>query len=72
MEEKTVRVNTPFIRLDALLKFSGIASTGGEAKILIQEGEASLNGEVVHMRGRKCVPGDVVVISGVKISITGG
>ena len=71
LKEKTVFIKTPFIKLDALLKFSDITQSGGEAKLMIQEGQVSLNGEVVHMRGKKCVPGDRVTVSGVTIFISG-
>ena len=33
---------------------------GGEAKLLVQEGEVLVNGEVCTMRGKKLRPGDVV------------
>ena len=49
-----------FIRLDALLKFSAIASTGGEAKLLIQSGDVYVGGEPCLERGRKIKQGDVV------------
>ena len=55
-----VEITGEFIRLDALLKFSGLAQTGGEAKLLIQDGRISLNGEPCTQRGRKIRPGDVV------------
>ena len=49
-----------YIRLDALLKYAAIASTGGEAKILIQNGDVFANGERCTMRGKKIRPGDIV------------
>ena len=58
MREEAVKIETPFIRLDALLKFAGAAETGGEAKLLIQEGEVKVNGEICTMRGKKLRPGD--------------
>ena len=42
-----------FIRLDQLLKAADLVSTGGEAKIRIQEGEIMVDGEVEIRRGRK-------------------
>ncbi len=51
-----------FITLDALLKATGLASSGGAAKVLIAGGEVSINGEVETRRGRKCRAGDVVVL----------
>lgn len=70
METRTVSISTEFIKLDALLKFAGLCETGGEAKERIQNGEASVNGEVCTMRGKKLRPGDVVELSGVRVSIT--
>ncbi|MCL2842736.1 MAG: RNA-binding S4 domain-containing protein [Oscillospiraceae bacterium] len=69
--EQTITIKTPFIRLDALLKFAGIAQTGGEAKIYILEGDVSYNGSPCTMRGKKCYPGDKVQIGDVSITIAG-
>ena len=41
-----VKITTPFIKLDQLLKFSGLCSTGGEAKEVILEGLVKVNGKV--------------------------
>ena len=71
MREKSISINTPFIRLDALLKFADVAQSGGEAKLLIQDGQVSVNGEVTHMRGKKCWPGDTVTVLDLCISIKG-
>ena len=64
MEERIIKIDTPFIKLEALLKFAGLAGTGGEAKIRIQEGEVSVNGEPCLQRGRKLYDGDRVVLGG--------
>ena len=64
MQSETVKIETPFIRLDALLKFAGAVETGGEAKLLIQEGQVSVNGEVCTMRGKKLCPGDRAELDG--------
>ncbi len=48
------------ITLDALLKASGIVGSGGEAKVLIAEGGALVNGEIETRRGRKLRAGDEV------------
>ena len=72
MVEKTVSIQTPFIRLDALLKFSDVVQSGGEAKLIIQGGKVSVNGEVVHMRGKKCWPGDTVTVFDVRIVLVAG
>lgn len=55
---KIIEIDTDFIRLDALLKFSGAVETGGQAKFEIQDGKVLVNGEVCTMRGKKMRPGD--------------
>ena len=57
---ETVKINEDYIRLDSLMKFSGMCNSGGRAKYLIQNGEVKLNGEVCTMRGKKIRPGDKV------------
>ncbi|MBQ6464725.1 MAG: RNA-binding S4 domain-containing protein [Oscillospiraceae bacterium] len=64
-----IDITTEFIRLDALLKFAALAATGGEAKLLIQEGLVSVNGEVCTMRGKKIRPGDKVAFEGRELEI---
>jgi len=61
---ETISINTEFIRLQDLLKLTGLAATGGEAKVRIQAGEASVNGEICLQRGRKLRPGDVMTFRG--------
>jgi len=70
--EKEIQIKTPFIKLDALLKFADVVSSGGEAKLLIQDGLVFHNGEACTMRGKKCVSGDVIVVQGVTISVREG
>ncbi len=48
------------IHLDQYMKLTGMAGTGGQAKLLIQDGQVRVNGEVVTRRKRKLVPGDQV------------
>ena len=61
-----------FITLDALLKATGLASSGGAAKVLIAGGEVRVNGEVETRRGRKCRAGDEVVVGDVRVLVGGG
>lgn len=58
MKSEIIKINDEFIKLDNLLKFSGIAQTGGEAKVLIQSGQVLVNGEICTMRGKKMRDGD--------------
>ena len=64
MKEQLIKIETPFIKLDALLKFAGAVGTGGEAKLAIQGGGVKVNGETCAMRGRKLRPGDRVELDG--------
>ena len=51
-------LKSDYIRLDDLLKAVGVVNTGGHAKIVIQDGEVKVNGEVCTMRGKKLREGD--------------
>lgn len=64
MSEKHIKINTEFIKLEALLKFAGAVETGGEAKLAIQGGEVRVNGERCAMRGKKLRPGDRAELDG--------
>ncbi|MEG1315841.1 MAG: RNA-binding S4 domain-containing protein [Oscillospiraceae bacterium] len=59
-----IKISTPIIRLDALLKFAAVVGSGGEAKALIQDGQVMLNGEVCTQRTKKLVDGDTVSVNG--------
>ena len=61
---ETITIQTEFIKLDSFLKFCGAVGTGGEAKIVIAEGEVQVNGEVCTMRGKKLHPGVTVTLDG--------
>jgi ribosome-associated protein len=52
------------IRLDQFLKWEGLVSTGGEAKLRIQGGEVRVNGFQETQRGRKLRPGDRIELAG--------
>ena len=69
MGEQRVKINTEFIRLDALLKFAGAVETGGEAKLAIQGGEVKVNGAPCAMRGKKLRPGDRAELSGLTLVV---
>ncbi len=64
MTEQIVTIHTDYITLDAFLKWTGVAETGGQAKALIAAGLVSVNGEPERRRGRKLRPGDRVRLEG--------
>lgn len=55
MRTEKIKIDSEFIKLQDLLKLGGAVDTGGMAKIVIQNGEVEVNGEVCTMRGKKCV-----------------
>ncbi|MCM1313824.1 MAG: RNA-binding S4 domain-containing protein [Prevotella sp.] len=59
MAEK-IKIKTEFIKLEALMKYASLVNSGGEAKMLIQDGQVSVNDEVCTMRGKKIRSGDKV------------
>ncbi len=67
MEE--IKIMTPFIKLDQLIKFAGLAETGAKAKILVELGEFNVNGELCTKRGKKIKPGDTIEFKGKKYKI---
>ena len=49
---ETISITTEYIKLQDMLKFGNLVSSGGEAKQLILDGQVSVNGEVCLMRGK--------------------
>ena len=64
MKAEKIKIDSEYIRLQDLLKLSGLCSTGGMAKMVIQNGEVLVNGEVCTMRGKKLYAGDTVTLDG--------
>ena len=63
----TISDNT--IKLDQFLKFVGVAPTGGQAKLMIQNGDVRVNGTIETRRGRKLVSGDRVTVGGENFNV---
>ena len=62
METHEIKIHTEYIKLQDLLKFAGAVETGGDAKLIIQEGRVMVNGEICTMRGKKMRPGDRCIL----------
>ncbi|EYE88637.1 RNA-binding protein S4 [Fervidicella metallireducens AeB] len=62
-----IQINTEFIKLDQFLKWAGIADTGTIAKLIINNGDVKVNGEVVLQRGKKLYKGNIVEVADVGI-----
>ena len=65
-----ITITTEFIKLQDLLKLANLVGTGGEAKIVIQNGDVSVKGEVCTMRGKKIRPGDKVAFDGKELTVS--
>ena len=71
MQKETVDIITEFITMDKLLKFSGVADTGGQAFLMVEDGIVKLNGKLVTEKRKKVFPGDVVNIEDqIELTIT--
>jgi len=66
---REVEIREDSIRLGQLLKLAGIAGSGGEAKVLLEAGTVSVNGEREDRRGRQVRRGDVVVAGGESVRV---
>lgn len=72
MKCEKIYINTPFIKLDALLKFAGVAETGGHAKEIVKQGVVLVNGEPCTLRGRKISPGTKVSMDDICLEVEQG
>ena len=66
---ETITITTEYIKLQDLLKLAGVVYTGGEAKVLIQEGAVTVNGAVCTQRGKKLRPGDTVRLGDAELTV---
>jgi ribosome-associated protein len=72
MEGQEVAVRGDGIRLGQFLKLAGVVETGGEAKLVIQEGRVLVNGQVETRRGRQLAAGDEVAYGGALLVVRAG
>ncbi|QIB64657.1 RNA-binding S4 domain-containing protein [Kineobactrum salinum] len=66
---RTVKINAEPVELYKILKFEGLVATGGEAKLLIGDGQVMVNGAVETQRRKKIVAGDVIEFHGEKLRV---
>ena len=70
METVDIREGEEFIKLGQALKKAGLVSSGVEAKMVIQDGEVTVDGEVDTRRGRKLFGGETIEFMGEKVKVT--
>ena len=66
---ETIKIRDEFIKLGQALKAAGLVESGVEAKIVIQNGEALVNGRPELQRGKKLTGGEVISYNGQEIRI---
>jgi ribosome-associated protein len=66
---RDVPIREDTIRLGQLLKLAGLADSGADARALVQEGAAQVNGEVETRRGRQLHAGDLVTVGGASVRV---
>ena len=59
---REVSLNHQPVELFKLIKFEGLANSGGESKKMIEQGMVSVNGEVETRKRKKMVAGDIISI----------
>lgn len=64
-----IKIDGDFIRMDTLMKLSGMVSMGGEAKHFIQDGHVKLNGKTCTERSKKLREGDFIEFDGLKVTV---
>lgn len=71
MQKETVEITTKTITMDKLLKFAGVADTGGQAFMMVEDGVVRLNGQLVTEKRKQVRSGDVVNIDNqIELTIT--
>ena len=62
-------IRDDFIKLGQAMKLAGMVGSGVDAKMLIQDGQVEVNGEVEYQRGKKLHEGDVITFNGESVQI---
>ena len=64
-----ITIRDEFIKLGQAMKLAGMVGSGVDAKMVIQDGQVTVNGQVEVQRGKKLHDGDVVTYNGETIQI---
>ena len=67
--DSSISIRDEFIKLGQAMKLAGLVGSGVEAKILIEEGQVSVNDEKETRRGRKLYKGDSFSYKGNKVTV---
>ncbi len=64
-----IKIKDEYIKLGQAMKLAGMVGSGVEAKVVIQDGQVLVNGEVELQRGKKLHPGDIFSFNGEEAQI---
>jgi ribosome-associated protein len=66
---RNVEITREPVELYKILKFEGLVTTGGEAKLLIGDGQVTVNGNIETRRRKKIIAGDVIEFRGERLQV---
>ena len=66
---REIAIQGYMIRLGQLMKLADLVEVGADAKLLLEEGLVTVNGELEQRRGRQLHPGDVVTVDGESVRV---
>ena len=64
-----IKIKDEYIKLGQAMKLAGMVGSGVEAKVVIQDGQVLVNGEVEHKKKKKLHPGDIFSFNGEEAQI---
>lgn len=64
-----LKIKDEFIKLGQAMKLADLVDSGVEAKLVIQDGQVFVNGEVEFQRGKKLRNGDIFEFDGSQVQI---
>lgn len=64
-----MKIRDDFIKLGQAMKLADLVDSGVDAKLVIQDGQVSVNGEAEYQRGRKLRDGDVFEFDGTQVKV---
>ena len=64
-----IRIKDEFIKLGQAMKLAGMADSGVDAKMVIQDGLVKVNGETETRRGKKLYVGDIISYQSEEVKI---
>lgn len=67
---REVKITKEPVELYKILKFEGMANSGGQAKSIIDDGQVLVNGEVERRKRKKIISGDIIECMNEKIRIS--